>query len=126
MVEDGPHALLLEVWNPDVDVDAVLDVFCERLFGKSHRTARELLEMMGDRWENTRFPAFRSTGRPDRRGYARMWPPEVVEKMCRLWDQARRELKEDPIALQRFEYFTWTFEPFVKEAREHQAGEAKK
>jgi hypothetical protein len=113
------------LWNPDVDVDAILDVFCERMFGKASKAARELLGMMCDRWENTRFSAFRNTGRPDGKGYARTWPPEAVEKMTRLWEQARLEVKDDPIFLQRFEYFTWTFEHFQKEAREHQANAGK-
>jgi len=113
------------LWNPDVDVDAVLDVFCERMFSKAGKTSRELLRLLCDRWENTRTWAFRNTGRPDSNGYAKTWPPEVVAEMARLWEQARRELKEDPAALQRFEYFTWTFEHFMKEAREMQSNAKK-
>jgi hypothetical protein len=37
--------------------------------------------------------------------------------MARLWERARNELQDDPVALQRFEYFTWTFEHFLKEAQ---------
>jgi hypothetical protein len=73
---------------------------------------------MCDRWENSRFSAFRNTGRPDSGGFAKTWPPEAVEKMAGLWGQARKELQDDPVALQRFEYFTWTFEHFLKEAQE--------
>jgi hypothetical protein len=106
------------LWNPDVDVEAIMDGFCGRLFGKAGPTSRELLRMMCDRWENTRFGAFRNTGRPNPEGFSKTWPPEAVEKMAQLWQQARGELKDDPVALQRFEYFTWTFEHFLKEAQE--------
>ncbi|MCY3017975.1 MAG: DUF4838 domain-containing protein [Planctomycetota bacterium] len=114
------------LWNPDVDVDAIMDVFCERMFGKASKTARELLQLMCDRWENTPFSAFRNTGRPDSGGFAKTWPPETVERMAGLWGQARKELQDDPVALQRFEYFTWTFEHFLKEAQEASANTQKK
>ena len=39
--------------------------------------------------------------------------------MTRLWQQARQELRDDPVALQRLEYWTWTFENFLKEAQGH-------
>jgi hypothetical protein len=38
--------------------------------------------------------------------------------MAGLWRQARDEIKDDPLSLQRFEYATWTFEYFLKEAKE--------
>jgi hypothetical protein len=72
---------------------------------------------MCDRWENTQIPAFLNTGRPNTDAFRKSFPPEVVEKMARLWERARKELQDDPVGLQRFEYFTWTFEHFLKEAQ---------
>ena len=45
------------------------------------------------------------------------WPPDVAARLEKLWRQAREQLKDDPVALQRFEYWNWTFELFIKEAR---------
>ena len=112
------HCWMKVLWNPEVDVDAIMDVFCERMFGKAAGASRELLKMMCDRWENTPIPAFLNTGRPNADAFRKSFPPEVVERMAQLWEQARGELKDDPLALQRFEYFTWTFEHFLKEAQE--------
>ncbi|MEI6149358.1 MAG: hypothetical protein WCS01_09710 [bacterium] len=42
--------------------------------------------------------------------------------MEKLWRQAREEMKDDPVALARFDYWTWTFEAFLKEAGDIQAG----
>lgn len=108
------------LWNPDLDVDAVLDVFCERMFGKAGKTARELLRLECDRWENVQVWPF-APGHLPNKHYLKIWPPEVVAEMVRLWEQARKELQDDPVALQRFEYFTWTFEYFQKEVQEVQA-----
>ncbi len=106
------------LWNPDVDVDAIMDEFCQRMFGQAGQTTRDLLRLMCDAWEKTPGSAFRNTGRPDSGGFSRTWTPEVVGKMTRLWQQARQELRDDAAALQRFEYLTWTFEHFLKEAQE--------
>jgi hypothetical protein len=108
------------LWNPDVDVDAVMDVMCERMFGKAAKTSRELLGIMCDRWENTNFSAFNNSDRYIPSGFRQTWPRQVVEKMAALWKQAREELKDDNLSLQRFDYFTWTFEDFLKEAKEQQ------
>lgn len=106
------------LWNPDVDVDAILDVLCERMFGKASRPSRQLLRLMCDRWEKAPWTGQQAVdGHINAGRYRDTWPPEVVEQMAGLWEQARAELKDDPVALQRFEYLTWTFEYFLKDAR---------
>jgi len=110
------------MWDPDVNVDAILDNMCERMFGKAAATTRELLHLMCDRWEKAEWHSgLGDAGRITPRVFADTWPPEVVERMAKLWRQARRELKDDPSGLQRFEYWTWTFEAFLKEAEEQWA-----
>jgi hypothetical protein len=106
------------LWNPEVDVDAIMDVYCERMFGKANKTSHELLRMMCDRWEKARWSQGQAVdGRLNSTVYRDTWPPDVVAKMARLWEQARQELQDDPLALQRFEYSTWTFEHFLRESR---------
>jgi hypothetical protein len=120
------YCWLKVLWNPDVDIDAIIHTYCERMFGKAAGTMRELFQLMCDRWEKTRWTRSQSdNGRLHPRVFAETWPPEVVDRMAKLWKQAREELKDDPVSLQRFEYTTWTFEHFLKEAEEQWA-EAKK
>jgi hypothetical protein len=49
--------------------------------------------------------------------FAEIWPPEVIAEMQRLLRQAREEMNGDPVALQRFDYWNWTFDAFVRETR---------
>jgi hypothetical protein len=111
------HCWMKILWNPDVDVDAIMDVFCERMFGKASKLARELLRIECDRYEKSSIPPGTGDGRENTGGIRAMFPQKVVAEMAQLWAQARQELKDDPVALQRFEYFTWTFEHFLKEAQ---------
>jgi hypothetical protein len=107
------------LWNPDVDVDAILHTYCKRMFQKASGTMQELIQLMCDRWEKTSWSqSQRDNGRLDSRVFTETWPPEIVERMANLWKQARRELKDDPVSLQRFEYITWSFEHFLEEAKE--------
>jgi hypothetical protein len=58
--------------------------------------------------------------------YRETWPPEVVARLTSLWEKARAELKDDPAALQRFLYVTWSLEYFPAEVAEQQNGAKKK
>lgn len=110
------------LWNPDVDIDAILDAYCKRMFGKAARTTRELMQLMCDRWQKTRWSrSLGDSGKITTPIFNDNWPPEIVEKMTELWKKTRDELKDDPVSLQRFEYITWTFEAFLKEAEGHWA-----
>ena len=53
--------------------------------------------------------------------FADTWPPAVVAELERLRQQARAELRDDPVALARLDYWTWTFPSFLAEAREETA-----
>jgi len=112
------YCLMKVLWNPDFDVDAALDVMCERMFGRAAGTARELLQLTADRWEKTPWSIeMDDMGYLEPVIYRETWPPAVVEKMTSLWEKARAELRDDPAAHQRFMYVTWTMEHFPEEVR---------
>ncbi len=117
------HYLTMKVlWNPDLDVDAAWDVMCERQFGKAAGTARELLRLAADRWENAPWSIEKQGGMDDMGYlepsiYRETWPDDVVARMNALWQKGREELKSDPAALQRFMYVTWKLEDFIKEVK---------
>jgi hypothetical protein len=96
------------LWNPDVNVDAVLDEWCRRLFAPAAGTTRELLKLMCDRWEKSAWT--RSKGQSVGLGgagvvFSDKWPPAVVKEMDALRRRALAELKNDPRARQRFQYW---------------------
>jgi len=115
------------LWNPELDVDAVLDEMCRRLFGAGAASARALLRLECERWEGANWTrpllpeAMRSAGEgslrfPDDEYFRQSWPPDVVARMKALRDQALAAMAEDPQAQQAFLYWTWTFDEFVKAA----------
>jgi hypothetical protein len=114
------HYVFMKVlWNPDLDVDAVFDVMCERQFGKAAASMRELLRVAADRWENVPWSVEKQGGMDDMGYlepsiYRETYPPEVVAKMTELWQKARTEAKDDPAASQRLMFITWTMDRFAE------------
>ena len=106
------------LWNPDIDIKAVLDEFCKRMFGPAAGAMRELIQLMCDCWEKSYW----SQPQGDNRMLAPVifnetWRPEVVATMEKIWNRARMQLAHIPLCRQRFEYFTLTFRDFIKEAQ---------
>ncbi len=105
------------LWNPDLDVDAVLDEMCRRLYGKAAETARELLRLECERWESAPWSrGLEDAGRIPPKLFRDIWPADVVARMKALRDKALAQLADDPVARQRFLYWTWTFDAFVEDA----------
>lgn len=75
---------------------------------------RRWLQISCDRYEASNVHPGTGDGRENKAGIRQIFPPVVVAEMTQLWQAAREALKKDPAALQRFEYFTWSFEHFQK------------
>lgn len=100
------------LWNPDFDVDAAAEEFCERMFGPASGPMKELLDLQISRWEDSRFPS----GALSAEGvYSEAFPPAMVKKMTGLLDQARELAADDPLVMQRLEYYSTPFPGFIKE-----------
>ena len=108
------------LWNPELDVDAVLDEMCRRLYGKAGGTARELMRLECELWERGQWKNRRVKipgGWPVPRSlFPRVFTPDVVERLKILRDKALTELADDPVGRQRFLYWTWAFDAFLKES----------
>jgi len=115
------------LWNPDMDVEAVLDEMCKRLFGAGAADARELLRLQCDRWENTPLsrPIRVAEQRIAPKLFREIWPAEVVTRMTRLRDQALDAIERsgDSAARRAFLYWTWSFDAFAEFADKINQGE---
>ncbi len=97
----------------------LLDVLCERQFGKAAATCRELLRLECARWAKTPWrKGLGNAGRVSVAVFADTYPPEVVAKMTALHDRAKCEMASDTLLKQRFAYWTWTFDYFLGEAKD--------
>ena len=108
------------LWNPDLDVDAVLDEMCRRLYGKADATVRELTRLECALWEDGEWRSQRvkipGGWYVPESLFPRVWTPEAVRRMKVLRDKALAELADDAVARQRFLFRTWTFDAFLKDA----------
>ena len=116
------YVWMKSMWNPDLDVDAVLDEMCRRLFGKASATAREMVRLECDLWEKGAWRDSRVKvpgGWPvPKRLFGIAWTPDHVQKLKAFYKKAMDEMSDDAAAKQRFAYWTWTFDAFVKDAKE--------
>ena len=81
------HKLL---WDPQADVDALIDRFCRDMFGPAYRPMKALFDLETERWENTRWSMI--DGRsfvPDRIVHQEVYPPAVTAKLRALLKQAQ-------------------------------------
>lgn len=109
------------LWNPDLELEPVIKEMCKRLYGNAADTARELLELEIRRWEMS-GANIADQGKIEDKTYLMNWSPEVVAQMKALRDKALTQLAEDPVGRQRFLYWTWTFDEFLKEAAARHKG----
>jgi len=116
------YVWLKVLWNPELDVDAVLDEMCGRLYGKAGGTVRELLRLECDLWEDGQWKSRRvkipGGWYVPRSLLPRVWTPDIAQRLKALYEKALAEMADDPAARQRFLYHTWTFEAFLKEAED--------
>ena len=119
------YVWLKALWNPELDVEATLDEMCRRLYGKAGGTVRELIRLQCERWQTASWGGMGDQGRIPPAVFKKIWPPDVVAKMKALHDKALAELADDPVGRQRFLYWTWTFDAFLKDAAQEPAASVK-
>ncbi len=107
------YVWLKALWNPDIDVDAVIEEHCQRMYGPASATMRKLIGMQIDRWENVDWE-----GAPlsPKTVYEKSFPRETVLEMESLLGQAVSEAKNDELASRRIAYLTPAFADFIAES----------
>jgi len=126
------------LWNPEQDVDAILDEMCRRLFGAGAEPARLLMQLQCERWEQATLsrPLAPADQRIPPKLFNELWPRSVVTQMRTLRDRALSAIdkSEDAAgrlrpgtptaagttprqARQAFLYWTWEFDAFAEYAQ---------
>ena len=122
-VKRGGHELDLYVWfkalwNPDIDPNAVYDVFCERMFGKAAPEVREVIRLLCDGWK-------REWPQPSvsmKNVFGTSYPVAETRRMKALFDAARPKLEGDEHALLCFDYYTHFFKQFFEDSEDFASG----
>jgi len=109
------------LWNPDYDVDAACDTFCERMFGAAAAPMRKLLQMQMDGWEKAAWPSGRISLKAI---FEISYPRPMVVEMEGLLAQSRELTKDDPLVTKRLDYYGAALEEFFKQSRQVAEGTA--
>lgn len=107
------------LWNPDLDVDFVLDEFCRRMFGKAEKPMRELLRIQCDGWEKSRWENAALTIKSI---HEVSYPRATVLKMKELVKEARELAAGDETVLKRINFYTADFANFFEESDRYASG----
>jgi len=102
------------LWNPNQNVKAILDTFCERMFGRAAGTMRELLNTQITAWENSRWPGGRLSPRGLYQGKDG-FNKRTVEKIKALLAKAHKEVAGDALSAARLKYYETPFAAFYEE-----------
>lgn len=107
------------LWNPDFNVDAALNEFCNRMFGPASKTMRELLQIQMDGWEKSHWPGAKLSAKAI---FEISYPRNTVLHMQALVNKAREQAEGDKLATQRIEYYLAPFAEFFKDAKNYSEG----
>lgn len=102
------------LWNPDADIDALLEDYTRKLYGPAGKTMREIYRIFCERWEK-----FAMQPDADEAGYIHSvrYPPDIIAQINALFAQTVSETEEDSVYRRRVELFRnhqWV--PFMAEA----------
>ncbi|MEX2607919.1 MAG: DUF4838 domain-containing protein [Kiritimatiellia bacterium] len=100
------------LWDPDFNVDAGIREYVERMYGPAAEEMGEIVRILVDGWEQSRWP--NATLTPSN-VYTYSYPPEKVERIQDLLAAAGENVRDDPEAAGRLDYFTTPFKAFFRE-----------
>ncbi len=100
------------LWNPDFDVDTAIDNYVSRMYGPASKPIAEIVQILIDGWENSRWPDANLTPAAI---YKYSYPPEKMERIKELFDTAREKAEGDKTVMARLDYFMAPFKAFFDE-----------
>ena len=108
------------LWNPDLDLKAVYDVFCERMFGAAAKPMRTIVQMQEDGWNRQ----WGSSEVSNKNIYEISYPRKDVLRMQALFAEAKRLAAGDETVLKRIAYYESGFTRFFAESEQNASGTA--
>ena len=99
------------LWNPDINIPAVVDAFCQRMFGPAAESMKELVQLQMDGWEKNSWP---SELLGPQAIYESSYPRKKVERMEVLLKLAAEQAAGDSLVLKRIEHYAKPFDAFFK------------
>jgi hypothetical protein len=114
-------------WNPNVDVDGLIDEFYERMFASAAGEMRKALDITEEKFINNVVGKIRMTDKgpvSERSGDYALWAEIYSEKetarLERLYDAALRKVPANSLEAKRIALFRkWMFEPVARRGREY-------
>lgn len=107
------YVWLKALWNPDIDVDAIVDSYCKRMYGPASDTMRELVGMLISGWEDSEWSQHTLSPRAI---YEESYPREDVIKMEKLLAEAYKQAADNELVKLRLDYYAPALREFFKES----------
>jgi len=108
------YVWLKVLWDPDINVDAIIDEYCRRMHGPAAKTMRELTGTLIERWENTEWsPRVLSP----KTVYEQSFPPKKVLGIEKLLERAYTEAKGNDMVTRRLDYYAPALRAFFAESK---------
>ena len=108
------YVWLKVLWNPDANVDAIIDEYCTRMYGPAAKTMRELVRMLADGWEKSEWSPHVMSPKTV---YEQSYPRAEVKKIEALLARAFEEAKDDKLVTQRLNYYAPALREFFDESK---------
>mgnify|MGYP000951232821 CR=1 FL=1 len=109
------------LWNPEINVKAVLDSYAERMYGLAAKPMRELVQMQIDGWEKNLWKNGKMSAKSM---YTESFPRRDVVKMEALLKEAFKLAGKDQLVLKRLNYYAEPFADFFRESAAFASGKA--
>jgi hypothetical protein len=113
------YCWLKVLWNPEFDVDAAIDEYCQRMYGAAAGSMRELVKLQSEGWERSRWPGERLSPKGI---HEASYPHATVQRMEALLQQARKQAAGDEPALKRIDYYAGPFAAFFERDKAYASG----
>ncbi len=114
-------------WNPDIDVDACIDEYCQTLFGPAAPEIKEYYTTIIDRWENLKWKKLPKQGPLDGKlplscYWKETYPKKLREKLEKLLLEALSKTQKGSIYFDRVKFLVDGTTPFFEQGRFYDLG----
>jgi len=108
------YVWLKVLWDPEINVDAVIREYCRRMYGPAARTMGELVAMLIQGWEGTEWSPHVLSPKTV---YEQSFPRASVLRAEQLLEQAFREAEGDELVTRRLNYYAPALRAFFAESK---------